>query len=545
MKVEEFVLEVKARADASLGRVRGQMMGLRGAALRVGGAVADTAAALVGLTVAAAKAADDLAKGARRAGLSAEDYQAFGVAFDRAGVGAGGLERAAKSLAAAQLQAQRGSAEASEAFARLGVSATDSDGRLREFGDILPDILDGLAGVESESERLALGQVVLGRAAQGMASLIKGGGEAMRETAARARVLGYAFKGPLRDSAENANDAIADVGLGIRSLAFRAVAQLIPLLEDATVGFRDFLMGIKPVIDSRLDLFMGGLVRQFRALSPEVKALAGAVGLGAVGAGLVRLGVAMGGFLTTIGLGGAVGKLRALALPLLGIAAALLAVDDVLAFARGGDSLTGRLLRYIGGEDAEETGRKALEDLIGLLGEAASTIDILIAQSGLDLPPIGQWARDAAAGLEDLGKTWLFNTVSGIGEWFESARRGYSRLNDELESGDESRIAEARRLLGLSIISQLSPPSLRTQSDWMSAPPPGFRPPPGMRPEDVYPRLGTSLTGEDPERGGFSQTINIDARGASPEQAGRIAREVGQDEAMRIFADLGVPVSVP
>lgn len=603
MRVEEFVTVVRAKADASVPGATAIVNRFSASALAMARAASVAAAGVVSFALAASRAADDAAKGARRLGISGEEYQTLAVVADRAGTSITAMGTAARTLARAQDEARKGSAQYAEVFARLGVSVTDADGNLRGFSDILPDVIDGLNRTGSESERLALAQLILGRGAQEMASLIEAGGDAMREAQRRAEALTYVFDKPTRDASEALNDNLADLFLTVRGLANRAVAPLIPLLSEATTGLLDWWIANKRAVDVGIDRYIGALVRGFRDLPGPLRAVVAAIGGGLAVGGFALVAESL--LKMATGLAGPMGAkflatLSGMAGPLLiaaaAAAAAFLAFDDLRGFVAGEDSLTEDIVRAIGGEEAVEPARGFLGSLTSMLGEMTTALSLAAVE-------VGKFAAAGAAsafstfvtGIRDIGAAFVeypeiqatinaiadaiesltpeLPTLTGMGEAMGRAASGYRRLAEAIRQ--DPRLALS--VLGQSFVeaSRAGTAGLAPGSDARPGLPLGTSggslsaaamdtPGRGVLTEGAYlaavaaraatldagqaarARAGVSTASPEAGTGALlapnaTYNVTVNAPGATPAQAGEIARQLLREREAAALAELGLP----
>lgn len=147
--------------------------------------------ALVNCTVEGAKFADEILTLSSVTGVSTQTLQEWSYASELVdvdlGTMSGALTKTTKSIAGVA----EGSEGATEAFDKLGVSALDSNGNMRDSEDVFWDIIDALGDIENETERDAIAMELLGKSAQDLNPLIEVGSEGMAEYAEMAHEAGY------------------------------------------------------------------------------------------------------------------------------------------------------------------------------------------------------------------------------------------------------------------------------------------------------------------------------------------------------------------
>jgi hypothetical protein len=107
--------------------------------------------ALRNLTVEMAEFGDEAAKTARQLGISGDELLRWRFAAERSGVGAQSLTNGLRRLQRNIVDAGEGVDTAVRAFSDLDVEFRDAEGGFREIEDILPEIADGFAALESAS----------------------------------------------------------------------------------------------------------------------------------------------------------------------------------------------------------------------------------------------------------------------------------------------------------------------------------------------------------------------------------------------------------
>ena len=83
-----------------------------------------------------AKFGDRMAKQARMVGVTAEEYQGYEFAAQRAGTSVKAVSNGLKKLGRVMTDAQQGSRQLEETFAALGIEIAESDGQLRPVNEV-------------------------------------------------------------------------------------------------------------------------------------------------------------------------------------------------------------------------------------------------------------------------------------------------------------------------------------------------------------------------------------------------------------------------
>lgn len=196
------------------------------------GVVGEQAFSLVARMGAAAEQTVNLAD---RLGIAVGQAERLQVEAEIAGVNIGALEGASRMLAAA-LEDQTGQGEkTANGLRKLGVSTVTVGGQQRELGQVLLDVLDKLAAVDNDANRVFLAQQVLPRgAAKELIPLIKNYVDLKRAMNA----LGVGLQEDVTKNLANADDEIgkmrASWDLFKKSLAGKIAPIVIPVVVAAT-----------------------------------------------------------------------------------------------------------------------------------------------------------------------------------------------------------------------------------------------------------------------------------------------------------------------
>lgn len=117
---------------------------------------------------------------------------------------AGSLTKLTKNMG----EAQTGTGSAAEAFAKLGVEVTNSDGTLRNANDVFMDAVDALGHVENATERDTIAMDLFGKSAQDLNPLIELGAEGFNDLAAEAHSAGAVMSGEALSAANDFQDSL-------------------------------------------------------------------------------------------------------------------------------------------------------------------------------------------------------------------------------------------------------------------------------------------------------------------------------------------------
>jgi len=358
MKVRELVTKIKFATEKGKLRAVNVQVGKTKRALRAGAREARkfrremrqlaTAAKAAGAAIAGSRLIrlfttdysepiDKIAKFAKATGVSIQYLQGLHYAAQLSGVSIEEADKALIMLGKRARDASVGLKKTQEAFAEIGVSVRDSNGRLKDQEVLLTELADRFKKMPNGTRKTALAMEFFGRTGAKLIPLLNEGSAGISRMRAEAARLGIVVPPEQAAQAEAFNDAmlrLKSVFAGLRNVLAQA---LIPSLTAMIERFaawvkrgahlRRMILALKKavvVLTSALGVLIGIKIVKWMALA------ASAAGRAAVA---VR----------TLGLS-ALAAQWPLAVVGAALAAVVLAVQDLWVFARGGDSLIGRIL---------------------------------------------------------------------------------------------------------------------------------------------------------------------------------------------------------
>lgn len=224
-------------------------------------------AAIGALTYKSGKLADDLNTMSKIYHINTKQLQLYGAAADLVDVEVETIAKSHTKLAKNMANAQDGSKKQAEAFKKLGVEITNSDGSLRSADDVFNDTIAALGSMENETERDALAMTLMGKSAAELNPLIEDGGETYKNVSETMKKYGLDFID--QETLDNANkfndqlDTIKAIGaLAFQQLGMAMAGYLAPAMEKITGLFgqlANWLSKLDPQILTMVTLISGGL----------------------------------------------------------------------------------------------------------------------------------------------------------------------------------------------------------------------------------------------------------------------------------------------
>jgi hypothetical protein len=323
------------------------------------------------LTTGFSNSADAAAKFAKSTGVSVETYQALGHAVQLSGGDVADLQKGLQQLGKRALEVTQGNKTLKKQFGALGLEVTDASGKLKNQDQLLFEIADRFKAMEDGSKKTGLAMQLLGRSGAKLIPLFNEGSEGIRKMTAEAKRLGIVLTKEQAAIAEQFNDELLrskSVLIGVRN---QIAVRLLPVITKNLEKFRAWATE-----SDNLQRALGRL---------KAAAIAAAIALAAIK--ITKLGVAFAAALPAIKVGVTLlwGLARAAAaaagpllIPIALLALLVLAIEDLVGFATGRESLIGELF----GDTAEG---QEVKDLLVEIGRTFKGIGKAFAEVRVEL----------------------------------------------------------------------------------------------------------------------------------------------------------------
>ena len=241
-------------------------------------------AAFVAAAIHVGKFADVLLDLRDQTGLSTGTLQEFRHVALIAGVDSDTLATAAIKLTTAMSSGDEQTKDLSTALTKLGLSATDSAGKIVSMNTLLPSIIGKLQGVTDITTRNTLAADIFGRSWAELAPILSLGAGGMERARTEARSLGLVMSEEGLEGADKFRAA-----LGTLTSSFAAI------VREIGVGVIPVMESLVKVLQATVIPAVRGVVAWFTKLSPAVKITIGVIaGLAAaMGPLLVALGTVL------------------------------------------------------------------------------------------------------------------------------------------------------------------------------------------------------------------------------------------------------------
>lgn len=329
-------------------------------------------------------------------GVGVEDLQAFQYAAQTTGLNAEEATNGLGFLNKAIGEATGGNAEAAKTFAQLGVSLKNADGTARPLSEVIGDVADGFAKTDNQGKKTVAAMALFGRSGRSLIPLLSKGREGVQGLYDEFDRLGGGLSEDFIATAEESEHSMVKLKTAARGLSSEIGAALLPYVSDLASSVAE------------------GVAR-FREWTKNSHLVRNA---------LITLAAIAGILVITWGI---------LNIEILLVVAALallaLAVDDVITFFEGGDSLLGRFLDKLYGlggskkiaQDLRDAWKEVSEafgklwDAIKELGPTLSDLFDTFTKNKGDMSGAKTGIQSMADTVRDLA-TALKNAV----QWFDS-----------------------------------------------------------------------------------------------------------------------------
>ena len=250
-------------------------------ARRFGLAMGAAGGAVLLFTQRYANIADTAQKMADRIGIGVEEMQRLSHAFDLGGISVNQSQRAMLYFTARIGEATRGTGEAAEVFKAMGISIEDTNGEIKNSGDLFNEVADAMQNQVSPAKRAYAAQMLFGRAGRQMVKVLSEGSAEIRKQGRELDDYRLISESEAR-AAEEYIDQQLRLKQAVRGLGNAIGADLIPQLTAATIKLREWIIENRPDIIAGFHEVLRELGEIYRFVRDGITATA------AAGASFVR-----------------------------------------------------------------------------------------------------------------------------------------------------------------------------------------------------------------------------------------------------------------
>jgi TP901 family phage tail tape measure protein len=173
-----------------------------------------------------------------RTGVSVENLSTLAYAAKQSGTTIEGLETGIKFLSKGMYETSKGTGEAKDAFAELGISVVDSEGNLRDTVEVFKEAATKIAAIKSPAEQAALSMKIFGRSGTELIPLLKETGTGITALQGEAKDLNMEISTKSAQAADTYKDAMEKLtgslaGAG-RTIGDVLIPAITPLINKVT-----------------------------------------------------------------------------------------------------------------------------------------------------------------------------------------------------------------------------------------------------------------------------------------------------------------------
>lgn len=204
---------------------------------KISAAAGIAAAGMVAMATKAAASADDLLTLSNVTGFSVEELQKLQYASSFVDV-------SMETMTGSITKLTKNMASGSDAFDKLGIAITDSDGNMRDATDVWYEAIEALGGIQNETERDQVSMELFGKSAMEMAGIVDDGGEALKQLGEEAEATGNILSGDAVADAVAFNDQIDELKAKSEQAFLSAGAALADTLVPALETLVDVITSV-------------------------------------------------------------------------------------------------------------------------------------------------------------------------------------------------------------------------------------------------------------------------------------------------------------
>ena len=242
-KIELTALDKTKAAFSGLKKNLGGVSKLAGgtasAVLKVG--IAATAAATA-VSLVAKKSfdfADAIGKVSTRTGIATDTVQAFQIAAVESGSSVEIANKSLEKFTRSVGDAQRGLKTQADIFKDLGVEIEDANGNTKDMDTLLREVSDGMAGLQSQSEKATVAANLFGRAGIQVVDVLDNGGAAFDAYIEKAKAYGLILSEQGIRQSEKFNDTLSFITRQIQSATAAVSIAFLPILQNLATSFKE------------------------------------------------------------------------------------------------------------------------------------------------------------------------------------------------------------------------------------------------------------------------------------------------------------------
>ena len=191
---------------------------------------------LVSMANDTAEAGDRVDKMSQKIGVSRKSFQELDYVFSQNGANVDSLKVGLKKMRAVMDTTAQGTSKTATALERLGISATDNNGKLRNSEEVMWESMKALQGMKNETEKAQLASKLFGKAGADMLPMLNNSAESIDVLKKKANDLGMVMSDDAVNASRDYTDSLDTLKRTFTGVKNNIMSQLLPGFTMVTSG---------------------------------------------------------------------------------------------------------------------------------------------------------------------------------------------------------------------------------------------------------------------------------------------------------------------
>ena len=269
------------------------------------------------MAIKSAETTDRIDKLSQKLGLSKKGFQEWDYVLSQNGASIESMKIGMQTLGKRMSESVEGTGAGAEAFSKLGISATDSSGKMKSQEVIFGETVTALQGMKDGAEKNVLAQELLGKSGQELAPLLNGTADSVNNLKQKANDLGLVlsdasisagvkFTDQMDTMKRSLGGVVAEIGVELMPIFAKMLNWITSNMPQIKSTMSKVFKAIKDAVKLVIDI-VKKLVETFKTVSNWIKdhealmiTLATLLGSIALAFGLVTGAIALWTAITTV-----------------------------------------------------------------------------------------------------------------------------------------------------------------------------------------------------------------------------------------------------
>lgn len=228
-------------------------------------AISKIVTAIYNLASEAADSAKQIEKLSKQTSLSTDEIQELSYIADKCGVSLDIITKTVKQNILAIKEASKLNWDYMEAYDALGISIYDTDGVLKDSGDIYWEVIEALRNMEESTQRDIIAEQLLGRKATDLNEIFALSNEEFSSLVEEAHEIGYVLDSETIASLASLDNQLVKAESSLAATKNLIAAQFAPAMSEASNAVAQFITDVNKIIDGdqTLDNFLESMGTKF------------------------------------------------------------------------------------------------------------------------------------------------------------------------------------------------------------------------------------------------------------------------------------------